>query len=103
MALQAAVWVETVMVAVAVLGMVRQRRRRCWAPARLVEMRTALDASLIAHRKTANESDGEEKDSAANSACSELNSEQSTIETNEIAGQFSPLHCSSFLVHPMRM
>ena len=45
-----------------------------WVSARrLVEMRAALDASLIAHGQTADESEGEEEDAAANSARRELN------------------------------
>jgi len=36
-------------------------------------VRAALDASLIAHGQTADESEGEEEDAAANSARRELN------------------------------
>ena len=54
----------------------RRRWRGC-AARRLVEMRAALDASLIAHGQTADESEREEEDAAANSARSELNNKKS--------------------------
>ena len=50
---------------------------------RLVEMRAALDASLIAHGQTADESEGEEEDAAANSARRELNNKKTLRQARQ--------------------